>query len=206
MMPSFASLFLRNQFQKQRPASCISRSFATSAKKRAAKRQAINKHIAAATAESKPVQSRPVLTKKKAIDVKNIPKAPHMAKDALKSKGVLDKLKEAPFIPMVVIFPSLMMGLALIIRPDLREQVFGSKKVKKAIPMDLDSDKPANEKVVLDEVQKVATEGAQGHQSTVFRSASAEETPTTPKSSAEDIKGEVRDLIYEMGFRPHPSA
>jgi hypothetical protein len=197
MMSSAASLFLRNKYHK-RLALCTNRSFATSAQKRAAKRLA---------AEGKPVPTRPGIPGQKPINIKNIPKAPHMAKDAIKSKGVLDKLKEAPFIPMVVIFPTLMMGVALIIRPDLREQVFGSSKVKKTIPMNVDSDKPSNEKVVLNEVQKVASEGTQGPQSTVIKDASAEEPSTTRQStSAEESKGEVRDLIYQIGFRPHPSA
>ena len=170
----------------------ITRSLATSAQKRAAKRLA---------AQGKPVPPRPGLPGHNPINTKNIPKAPHMAKDAVKNKGILDHVKAAPFIPMVVLFPTLMMGIALIIRPDMRAQVFGTndKKNKKVIPMN--SDISSDQKDVLQEVQKVAIE-------TVIdstRDQAAVENPVEMTNQQEKSK-EVRDLIYAIGIRPHQSS
>lgn len=130
-----------------------------------------------------------------------------MTQDAVKSKGILDRVKEAPFIPMVVILPTAMMGIALIIRPDFREQIFGSSKVKKAIPIDPDS---ASEdyKTVMQEVQKLASEGAQVPQAIVALDAIPKEQVSTQQSdnAEEENREEVRDLIYAIGIRPHPSS
>ena len=98
------------------------------------------------------------------------------------------------------------MGIALIIRPDFREQVFGTKKdVKKAIPMNADS-VSADKKIVLQEVQKVASEGVQAQSVASDAAATEQASESQPILDKEvDEKEPVRDLIYEIGFRPHPS-
>jgi hypothetical protein len=126
-----------------------------------------------------------------------------MAKDAIKKEGIIDHIKQYPFIPMVVIFPTFMMGLMLIIRPDLRAQWFGDKKAKKAIPMNADG---YTEKVITNEVQKVVTE-TEGTESDTTTVENVDEVKRTDQSkSRENEKGEVRDLIYAIGIRPHQSS
>lgn len=197
IMSSVAGLLIKIAPSHHRHFLCSSRSLATSAQKRAAKRLA---------AEGKPVPPRDAIPKSPA-PVKNIPKAPHMAPDAVKKTGIIDHFKAAPFIPMVVIFPTVMMGLALLIRPEWRAQVFGGKKEdkpKKAIPLDAsESAKPIDEKVVLQEIQKIAAldESTQGKEATI--QTSQQSTTTTEETQSQ---GEVRDLIYAAGFRPHPSS
>jgi hypothetical protein len=85
--------------------------------------------------------------------------------------------------------------------------VFGGKeevKPKKDIPLDAsESAKPIDEKVVLQEIQKIASldESTQGKEATI--QTSQQSTTTTEETQSQ---GEVRDLIYAAGFRPHPSS
>lgn len=127
-----------------------------------------------------------------------------MAKDVVKKNGIIDHMKAAPFIPMVILFPTFMMGIALIIRPDMREQVFGTdKKPKKTIP--IDDAKPKDEKVVLQEVQKVANETVDDS----TKVQAADEEPLKKKNSSQEESSDkegVRDLIYAIGIRPHQSS
>jgi hypothetical protein len=187
---SFSSFILIRNAQTRRLALCTSRSLATSAQKRAAKRLAT---------AGKPVPPRPGLPHHKSLNTQNIPKAPHMAKDAIKKEGIIDHIKQYPFIPMVVIFPTFMMGLMLIIRPDLRAQWLGLG----AIPMNADG---YTEKVITNEVQKVVTE-TEGTESDTTTVENVDEVKRTDQSkSRENEKEEVRDLIYAIGIRPHQSS
>lgn len=192
---SFSSFILVRNAQTRRLALCTSRSLATSAQKRAAKRLAT---------AGKPVPPRPGLPHHKPLNTQNIPKAPHMAKDAVKKEGIIDHIKQYPFIPMVVIFPTFMMGLMLIIRPDLRAQWFGDKKAKKAIPINADG---YTEKVITNEVQKVVTETEGTSEPDTTTVENVDEVQRTDQNmSRENEKEEVRDLIYAIGIRPHQSS
>jgi len=134
----------------------------------------------------------------KIIDPKKITKAPHMRGDGIKKTAIIDRLKEAPFIPMVVVFPTLMMGIALMIRPDMREQVFGGKKkAKKVIPLDVE--KPVDEKIALQEAQNITIVPHPAD------AAVKEKRIKETKRQNDSNEQEVRDLLYAIGIRPHRS-
>lgn len=188
-------------------ASCsrtTARSLATSAQKRAAKRLA---------ARGEPPGTAPG-GGMKPLDPKTLRKAPHMAKGIVRRKGgIIDTMLEAPFIPMVVIFPTVMMGIALIIRPDMRAQVFGAGETKKKNyyvaeknAVSVENNKPVGEKeeVALREVQRVANEGAllAGNTDTAVDTQGESKQQTDRPITNER---EVRDLIHAIGIRPHQS-
>jgi len=116
---------------------------------------------------------------------------------------------------MVVIFPTVMMGIALIIRPDMRAQVFGTgettKKKKnstvagKVKAVSVENNTPVGEKEsALQEVQRVANEGVvlAGNADVAV---DTEEKPIQRTNPPVEREGEVRDLIYAIGIRPHQS-
>lgn len=113
---------------------------------------------------------------------------------------------------MVVIFPTVMMGIALIIRPDMRAQVFGTGETtkknstvgSKVKAVSLENNTPVREKEgALHEVQRVANEGVvlAGNAAVV----DTEEKPRQQTNPPVESEGEVRDLIYAIGIRPHRS-
>ncbi|KAL3798294.1 hypothetical protein HJC23_000208 [Cyclotella cryptica] len=206
MIASISGLLRRTNSHKQTLQSCTFRSLATSAQKRAAKRLA---------AAGKPISlhGQPGSHFKPSHRPENIPKAPHMDKDAIKKRGLIDYFKEAPFIPMVVIFPTVMMGVALIIRPDLRTQLWnGGKKsgdTKKGIPATPDSAKYADENTVLREIQKIENErqvGPGGSVDTVDAPKNLKPTQQAIPTIGTNGGKVAHDLIYAIGIRPHPSS
>ena len=135
-----------------------------------------------------------------------------MDKDAVKKKGAIDYFKEAPFIPMVVIFPTMMMVVALVMRPDLRAQLWGGGKkngdIKKAIPMTSQSAKYVEENIVLQENHEAANQKPEGPGHGVDTDPAAKDVKPTQQAmpTKGDNGGKVaRDLIYAIGIRPHPS-
>ncbi|KAL7474918.1 hypothetical protein ACHAW6_000861 [Cyclotella cf. meneghiniana] len=205
MTASTSGLLRQTCSYKQRLSSHTFRSLATSAQKRAAKRL---------VAAGKPIlqDGQQGFNVKPSNSPKNIPKAPHMAKDAIKKKGVIDYFKEAPFIPMVVIFPTMMMGVALLVRPDLRAQLWGGNKkngdLKKAIPTTAQSAKYVEDNIVLQKNHEPTNEKLVGP----VRGVDTDPAPKDVKPNQQAIatKGDngdnvARDLIYAIGIRPHPS-
>ena len=104
------------------------------------------------------------------------------------------------------------MGIALIIRPDMRAQVFGTGETKKKNyvaekkAVSVENNKPVGEKeeVALREVQRVANEGAllAGNTDTAVDTQGVSKQQTDRPITNER---EVPDLIYAFGIRPHQS-
>mmetsp|Transcript_34624 Transcript_34624/g.51888 ORF Transcript_34624/g.51888 Transcript_34624/m.51888 type:complete len:222 (+) Transcript_34624:88-753(+) len=210
------------QHIRHRSACCIiARRNITSAQKRALQRKQTNNKTSDATTTSNQAPSP------NHAGVKNIPKAPHMQSQVFEStaagkkNGVLDTIKANPLIFAIFVFPTVMMGVALIVRPDFRAQILGTgsdddKKSKRRsnASINVPKDAPA----VYEETSSVAiaTDDKEDAKDKKEEGASLESSATNSEdlqqsdNVLEDIKdeseeGKVKDLIYALGIRPHPS-
>eukprot|EP00984_Skeletonema_dohrnii_P006454 scaffold2305_cov101-Skeletonema_dohrnii-CCMP3373.AAC.1 len=211
------------QHIRHRSACCIiARRNITSAQKRALQRKQANDKTSDATTTTSNQASSP-----NHVGVKNIPKAPHMQSQVFEStaagkkNGVLDTIKANPLIFAIFVFPTVMMGVALIVRPDFRAQILGTgsdddKKSKRRsnASINVPKDAPA----VYEETSSVAiaTDDKEDAKDKKEEGASLESSATNSEdlqqsdNVLEDIKdeseeGKVKDLIYALGIRPHPS-
>ena len=218
-MPAYKNL-LRWQspaFVSQYNARCntqrIHRSLATSAQKRAAKKNG---------GKPPPPNAAPSLHTKPKIPARSrfsVDNTANIASGQNKSsRGVVDFIQDNLFLSLAIIFPTGMMGVALIFRKDFRAQLgFGEKDFSKtpaATPMYTSADSEEEEKILAD-IQKIASEGAVEEQSAPAELVRVSPLSTQSKQSLETMEknandtmneGETRDLIYALGFRPHPSS
>lgn len=138
-----------------------------------------------------------------------------------KKNGVMDTLKANPIVFAIFVFPTVMMGVALIIRPDFRAQILGSgggdddkKKMRSNASINIPKDAPAP---VYEEISSsiVATndkedakdgedEGA-SQQSSSTKSDNIQQIGIALADSTNESEGGVKDLISALGIRPHPS-
>ena len=138
-----------------------------------------------------------------------------------KKNGVLDTMKANPLIFAIFVFPTVMMGVALIVRPDFRAQILGTgggddskSKRRSNASISVPKDAPA----VYEETSSlvIATDDKEDAKDKKEVGASQESSATNSnnvqhsENVLEDIKieseeGKVKDLIYALGIRPHPS-
>ena len=146
-----------------------------------------------------------------------------------KKNGVLDTIKDNPLIFAIFVFPTVMMGVALIVRPDFRAQILGSggnggykdktKMRSNAINVPEDAPAPVYEETNGSDVAAAITttndkenvakdtdeEGAsQKNSSTKSDNLQQSENELGGENESKG-GGEVKDLIYALGIRPHPS-
>lgn len=224
-MTMLSSLLSSSQQQiRQRSARCIiARRPITSAQKRALQRKQANN-----TSSSEATTSNQVSSSKNHVGSKNIPKAPHMQSQVFEStaagkkNGVLDTMKANPLIFAIFVFPTVMMGVALIVRPDFRAQILGSggggtdkTTVRSNASINVPKDAPApvyeetsSVVIAIDDKEVVAKdteeEGA-SQQSSSAKSDNLQQSDNELDNENESKGDKVRDLIYALGIRPHPS-
>lgn len=214
----FSTLLSRSQQQLQGRADCMTRRQITSAQKRALQRKQkqqqaneTNNNATTTSSSKQPPTTQQVMHK-------NITKAPHMQKQVFESTsagktkvdGLFDKISANPLVFAIFIFPTVMMGVALIVRPDFRAQILGGgdddKKNKSRTNATISV--PENAPVPL-------YESAASSSSAISAIEEAEEQ-SKGESVTLEIDGEsddidivtnekTEDLIYLMGIRPHPS-
>lgn len=139
-----------------------------------------------------------------------------------KKNGVMDTLKANPLVFAIFVFPTVMMGVALIIRPDFRAQILGSgggdddkKKMRSNASINVPKDAPAP---VYEEISStvVATddkedakddenEGASQQSSITISDNLQQNDDKLPENDNGSEGGKVKDLIYALGIRPHSS-
>ncbi len=202
----------------------VARFLATSAQKRAAKRFGGKPP----TSTTPPLHKTPKIPTRSKFYVEE--SALNAKKGNKSSKGIADHIMEKPFIFMVVVFPTIMTGVALIVRKDFRAQLgIGENKNEKTSiydaekstesPTYTDASSVEEEEKIFADIQKIMNEGAVNEQSSsIIREKSMSKSDLVssdqPQPSSDDIEknsvtttnaGETRDLIYALGFRPHPS-
>ena len=144
-----------------------------------------------------------------------------------KKNGVLDTIKDNPLIFAIFVFPTVMMGVALIVRPDFRAQILGGgdkdkSKMRSNASINVPDDAPApvyeetNDNSVVtaaitttNDKENVAKdtkkeEGA-SQTSSSTKSENLQQKDNEVGGENESKGGEVKDLIYALGIRPHPS-
>mmetsp|Transcript_11643 Transcript_11643/g.24480 ORF Transcript_11643/g.24480 Transcript_11643/m.24480 type:complete len:235 (+) Transcript_11643:248-952(+) len=201
----------------------VSRFLATSAQKRAAKRFGGKPP----TPTPPPLHLNPKIpTRSKFYVDESVLK---VNKGKKSSKSIADYVMEKPFIFMVVVFPTVMTGVALIVRKDFRAQLgIGEKKTEKTQVYDAEksTESPTygteisteEEEKIFADIQKMANEGAVEHSTSITQENSIPESdaesPGQSQLSSDGSEnnvdtttnaGETRDFIYALGFRPHPS-
>ncbi|KAL7493118.1 hypothetical protein ACHAWT_002907 [Skeletonema menzelii] len=216
-----SSLLSSSQQQiRQRSARCIiARRPITSAQKRALQRKQANN-----TSSSEATTSNQVSSSKNHVGSKNIPKAPHMQSQVFEStaagkkNGVLDTMKANPLIFAIFVFPTVMMGVALIVRPDFRAQILGgggggtdktTVRSNASINVPKDAPAPVYEEtssvvIAIDDKEVTEEEGA-SQQSSSAKSDNLQQSDNELDNENESKGDKVRDLIYALGIRPHPS-
>jgi hypothetical protein len=214
----FSTLLSRSQQQLQKHcADCITRRQITSAQKRALQRkqqQANKTNNNATTTTSSSSSKQPPTTQ---VMHKNITKAPHMQKQVFESTsagktkgGLFDTISANPLVFAIFIFPTVMMGVALIVRPDFRAQILGGGG-------DDDDDKKnksrTNATISVPENAPVPLYDSEATSSTISaiegnkdESKGGEAYRQIDKESDDIVtKEKTKDLIYALGIRPHPS-
>jgi hypothetical protein len=148
---------------------------------------------------------------------KNITKAPHMQKQVFESTsagktkgGLFDTISANPLVFAIFIFPTVMMGVALIVRPDFRAQILGGG----------DDDKKnksrTNATISVPENAPVPLYDSEASSGSAISAIEENEEQSKGESVTLEIDGEsddidivtnekTKDLIYLMGIRPHPS-
>ena len=136
-----------------------------------------------------------------------------------KKNGVLDTLKANPLVFAIFVFPTVMMGVALIIRPDFRAQILGSgggddDKMKKrsnaSLNVPKDAPAPVYEEIIsavvaTDDKEDAKDEGI-SPQSASTKSENLQQSDNALADNKNESEGDkVKDLIYALGIRPHPS-
>lgn len=141
-----------------------------------------------------------------------------------KKTGVLDTLQANPLIFAIFVFPTVMMGIALIVRPDFRAQILGTEsgddgKTKMRTNASITVPKNAPEPVYEVETSGVAIaaneveatknykeeEGA-SQQSTMTNNNNQQQSDKVLTGNTNETEGgKTRDLIYALGIRPHTS-
>ena len=147
---------------------------------------------------------------------KNITKAPHMQKQVFESTsagktkgdGLFDKISANPLVFAIFIFPTVMMGVALIVRPDFRAQILGGgdddKKNKSRTNATISV--PENAPVPLYDSEASSGSAISAIEENEDKSKGESVTLEIDKESDDIVtKEKTKDLIYLMGIRPHPS-
>ena len=193
--------------QRKRCAGCmIARRKITSAQKRALQRnQADNNNCDVTTTTSiRPSPSTQVIHK-------NIPKAPHMQTKAFEttSSGKRNVFFDKPLVFAIFVFPTVMMGIALIIRPDFRAQILGSGgegdvRTNASINVPKDAPVPAYEGSSSN-LNASNAEGVHDEEEVVSRHITV--TSGDNQRQIDNVsESKTNDLIFALGFRPHPSS
>ena len=195
---------------RKRVACSIARRNITSAQKRALKRKQ------ASTQSETTISNQPPTS---TIGNKNIPKAPHMqsqvfeATSAGKKNGVIDSLKANPLVFAIFVFPTMMMGVALIIRPDFRAQILGGvdnddakERSNASINVPKDAPAPAYEESSTVADRKEVTKEEEEVVDTIPNIDNLQQDVSVQEDVSSETKhGEVQDLLYALGIRPHQS-
>ena len=214
----FTTLLSRSQQQLQKHcADCITRRQITSAQKRALQRkqQQANKTNNNATTTSSSFSKQPPTTQ---VLHKNIAKAPHMQKQVFESTsagktkgGLFDTISANPLVFAIFIFPTVMMGVALIVRPDFRAQILGGgggddddKKNKSRTNATISVPENAPEPLYDSETSRSSVISA--IEESKEQSQGGEASRQIDEESDDIVtKEKTKDLIYALGIRPHPS-
>ena len=213
----FSTLLSRSQQQLQKHcADCITRRQITSAQKRALQRkqqQQANKTNNNATTTSSSSSKQPPTTQ---VIHKNITKAPHMQKQVFESTsagkakgGLFDTISANPLVFAIFIFPTVMMGVTLIVRPDFRAQILGGggdddKKNKSRTNATISV--PENAPEPLYDSEASSSSAISAIEESKEQSQGGETSRQIDKESGDIVtKEKTKDLIYALGIRPHPS-
>jgi hypothetical protein len=205
-----------SQHLRKRCAGCIiARRNITSAQKRALLRKQPNNTSDATNSSQLPSVNH--------FGLKDIQKAPHMQSNVFESTaagkktGVLDAIKANPLVFAIFVFPTVMMGVALIVRPDFRAQILGTgvgkgDKIRTDVSISVPKNAPApvyEEADVIpanEEDSKDKREEGVSQQTPSTTSDNQQQNATVPSDIANEVEGgKTKDLIYALGFRSHPS-
>lgn len=137
-----------------------------------------------------------------------------------KKTGVLDAIKANPLVFAIFVFPTVMMGVALIVRPDFRAQILGTggdddkMRTNATVSVPKNAPTPVYDEASSDvipanneeEAAKDKEEEDVSQQSSSTVSDNQLQNVKVPGDIANEIEGgKTKDLIYALGFRPHPS-
>ncbi len=140
-----------------------------------------------------------------------------------KKNGVMDTLKANPLVFAIFVFPTVMMGVALIIRPDFRAQILGSggsdddkKKMRSNASINIPKNAPAPlyEEIRIavdatdnkeDVVKDAEDEGISQQNSSTISDNLQQSDSILAENTNQSEGGKVKDLISALGIRPHPS-
>lgn len=123
--------------------------------------------------------------------------------------GLFDTISANPLVFAIFIFPTVMMFVALIVRPDFRAQILGGggdddKKNKSRTNATISV--PENAPEPLYDSEAISSSAISAIEGNDERSKGGEASRQIDKESDDIVaKEKTKDLIYALGIRPHPS-
>jgi hypothetical protein len=122
---------------------------------------------------------------------------------------LFDTISANPLVFAIFIFPTVMMGVALIVRPDFRAQILGGgddddKKNKSRTNATISV--PENAPEPLYDSEASSSSAISAIEESKEQSQGGEASRQIDEESDDIVaKEKTKDLIYALGIRPHPS-
>lgn len=118
----------------------------------------------------------------------------------------MDYFMKNPFVFAAFVFPTVVTGLLVLVKPSLRAKVFGSTDDKKAgINVNSETPIPAYESGAENEIG-VNWDASSAASRVEISDGGASAEAGQPERNNRDSAASANDLIYAIGIRPHPSS